>query len=127
MKDYTFKKVMVRFKNSLKVLVFMAGVLGMVCFLSNLLERRSAENKYAQFFDEQNDFDVLFLGTSHVVDAVYPLELWNDYGIVSYNFGGHGNQMATNYWVLVNAMDYTTPELVVVDCTCLSSNAKELS
>ena len=48
MKDYTFKKVMVRFKNSLKVLVFMAGVLGMVCFLSNLLERRSAENKYAQ-------------------------------------------------------------------------------
>lgn len=118
------KRVLNILKNVLKVMVFMAGVFGMVCLLSTLLERKSAHNKYAQFFNEKNDFDVLFLGTSHVVDAVYPLELWNDYGIVSYNFGGHGNQMPTNYWVLVNAMDYTTPELVVVDCTCLSSNAK---
>lgn len=124
MNEYMRKNVLCRLKNVFKVLVFMAGVIGMVCYLSTLLERKSANNKYAQFFDEENNFDVLFLGTSHVVDAVYPLELWNDYGIVSYNFGGHGNQMPTNYWVLVNAMDYTTPELVVVDCTCLSSNAK---
>ncbi len=118
------KRMFIRLKNIIKVLLFLVGVLIMVSSLSDLLERKNAINKYVQFFDEEDDFDVLFLGTSHVVDAVYPLELWNDYGIVSYNWGGHGNQMPTNYWVLVNALDYTTPELVVVDCTCLCSNAK---
>ena len=43
------------------------------------------------------------------------MELWKDYGIVSYNFGGHGNQMGTNYWVMRNALDYTTPKLMIID------------
>ena len=60
-----------------------------VCFLSyltDLMESKASEIKYADFFDQDEDFDVLFMGTSHAVLGVFPMELWNDYGIISYNF-----------------------------------------
>ena len=89
-----------------------------------LMERKASPEKYADFFSQTQDFDVLFLGSSHVINAVYPMELWKDYGIVSYNLGGHSNQIATTYWTMENALDYTHPKLVVIDCLAISSNRK---
>ena len=93
-------------------------------YLMNLMERKEGVVKYQPFFEQEANFDVLFLGTSHVINGVFPMELWNDYGIVSYNFGGHGNEIATSYWVMENALDYTTPKLIVVDCLELRRDAK---
>ncbi len=92
--------------------------------VNNLVERKDSVEKYAAFFEEENDFDVLFFGTSHVMNGIYPMELWEDYGIVSYNFGGNGNEIPTSYWLMLNALDYTDPEVVVLDCYFLSSNNK---
>lgn len=84
--------------------------------VSNLLAEKKSVVKNHDFLNEEENFDVLFLGTSHVINGVYPMELWNDYGIVSYNLAGHSTPMPSTYWVLMNALDYTTPKLVVVDC-----------
>ena len=97
---------------------------GQLFALNNLVQRKSSDFKYHPFFEEKQDFDVLFMGTSHVLSGICPMELWNDYGIVSYNMGGNGNEMATTYWVLKNALDYTTPKLVVIDCLKLGSDKK---
>lgn len=104
----------------LTVLLTVSGILG----LSDLLEAEASDYKYIPFFEEKNDFDVLFMGTSHVINAVFPMELWNDHGITSYNFGGHANEMATTYWCMMNALDYKTPKLVVIDCFLIDSDAK---
>ena len=85
-------------------------------FLTNLMERKASITKYQPFFEQEADFDVLFMGTSHMRLGVFPMELWNDYGIVSYNIGGDSNQIPTTYWVMENALEYTTPKLIVVDC-----------
>lgn len=98
-----------------------------VCFLfylTNLMERKSSVIKYTDFFEQEEDFDVLFLGTSHVINGVFPMELWDKYGIISYNFGGHSNELATTYWVMENALKYTNPQIVVIDCMQLSSSCK---
>ena len=60
-----------------------------VCLLGldRALRREDGARKYSAFYEETQPIDVYFLGTSHVMDAVYPMELWRDYGIVSYNFG----------------------------------------
>lgn len=84
--------------------------------LTNITESKSSLKKYKQFFQQEEDFDVLFLGSSKVINGILPMELWNDYGIVSYNLGGHANTLPTSYWVLRNALDYTTPKCVVFDC-----------
>lgn len=92
--------------------------------MSTLLERKSSDEKYADFWSQEEDFDVLFMGASHMLNAVFPMELWNDYGIVSYNFGGHSNQIPTTYWVMENALEYTTPKVVVIDCLAVEENKK---
>lgn len=100
---------------AIKTVVFL--LILALCFAKavSVLERKTAEIKYAPFFEQKEDYDVLFIGSSHVVNGFFPMELWKDYGIVSYNFGGHGNQMGTNYWVMMNALDYTTPKLMIID------------
>ncbi|MGN0438773.1 MAG: hypothetical protein ACI4F4_09645 [Lachnospiraceae bacterium] len=92
--------------------------------LTNVMERKSSDVKYADFFKQEEDFDVLFMGTSHVINGIFPMELWNSNGIVSYNLGGHSNMLATTYWTMENAFDYTTPKVVVIDCFTLSNNWK---
>ena len=95
-----------------------------LAYLTSLFERKSAYEKYEQFFEMNGDVDALLIGTSHVINGIFPLELWEDYGITSYNFGGHSNAMATNYWVMMNALDYSSPKMVVIDCHGLGENTK---
>ena len=91
---------------------------------ANLVERKESDTKNKAFLEQDKDFEVLFLGTSHMINGVYPMELWDDYGIVSYNLAGHDTPIATSYWVLQNALDYTTPKVVVIDCLAISNNTK---
>lgn len=93
-------------------------------YSTNLMERKSSDIKFSPFFEEKENYDVLFMGTSHVLNAVFPMELWNDYGIVSYNCGGHGNALATTYWIMENTLEYTAPQLMVIDCYGLSDITK---
>lgn len=91
---------------------------------SSLFERKDSKYKYAPFFEHADDIDVFFLGSSHAVNTEYPMELWKDYGITSYNLAGDGNALATTYWVFENALDHATPKVVFVDCFLLSNNDK---
>lgn len=113
-----------KIKPIISCIVTLCLTVSLLGYLTNLMERKSSDSKYADFFSQEEDFNVLFMGTSHVINAVYPMELWDDYGIISYNFGGHSNQMATTYWVMENALDYTKPDLVVIDCLSVSSSRK---
>lgn len=89
-----------------------------------LVERKDSMEKYQPFYDQKEPFDVLIIGTSHAINGIFPMDLWDDYGIVSYNFGGHDNQPATSYWVLQNALQYTKPKLVVLDVFGAASQGK---
>lgn len=71
---------------------------------------------YCTYFDSAEDYDVLYFGTSHVVYGISPLEIWNEYGITSYNWGSPYCSLPSTYWKLRNVLDYETPQLVVVDC-----------
>lgn len=96
----------------------------MLAALTRLMERKDSRQKYEDFFAQDKDFDVLFFGASDVVNGIFPMELWKDYGIVSYNMAGHSNELATSYWVMENALDYTTPKLAVIDCLRINRNVK---
>ena len=106
--------------------VFLTAVLLIAALygLSEAVKRKSSYTQYADFFDEKQDFDVLFFGTSHVLNAVYPMELWKDHGFISYNCGGQSNALATTYWAAQMALEYTTPSLVVIDCLGITGEAK---
>lgn len=72
---------------------------------------------YAGFYDiEKNTVDVLFLGSSHGVTSFLPQELYNQYGITSYNLGCEQQGMVTSYYWLREALRYQSPKAVVLEC-----------
>ncbi len=102
-----------------------------VCFLlfaallvgaTFLLQRKESYRKTHEFYTEKENIDVLFFGASHGMNGIYPMQLFEDYGIVSYNLCGPAHPMPTNYWVMRNALDYKKPQTVVIDCVFSSSS-----
>lgn len=91
-------------------LFFVVGI----CFLTQLTDLEYSKNE--EFMENSEAYDVLFFGNSHMVTGVYPMELWRDYGIASYNLAGYGNRIPVTYWVVKNALSTANPMLVVVDC-----------
>ncbi len=93
-----------------------------------VLERKDSHYKYADFLDlaKNDQIDVLFIGSSHVINAINPVVLFDKYGISSYNMGGHGSVMQATYWELREALQYTKPKCVVVDTFLLQKNYQYL-
>lgn len=87
-----------------------------ICFVTKLTDPGLGYAKNIDFMEDSTAYDVLFFGNSHMANTVFPLELWNDYGITSYNLAGFGSPMPATYWIVKNALDKSDPRLVVVDC-----------
>ena len=83
--------------------------------LSKVMENKESVGRLAAFFDEDKDIDVLLFGSSHVRHGIFPMELWRDYGIVSYNLASNGDTIPVAYWKLVMALEYKKPDIVVMD------------
>ena len=72
---------------------------------------------YAGFYDlEKDSVDVLFLGSSHGVTTFLPQEIYNRYGITSYNRSCEQQGMVTSYYWLKEALRYQSPKAVVLEC-----------
>ena len=114
-------------KNVLKAAVF-ALILCLCLFgLDRAMRREDGSDKYSAFFEEKEPIDVFLLGTSHMMDSVLPMELWRDHGVVSYNLANPAETLEATYWTLRLALEYKTPELVVVDVCYLGKAQSEVS
>ena len=109
--------------NRILSLIFTVTITVVVlCALTKIVERKEADSRFSDFYT--SDPDILFLGSSHMINGVFPPQLWSDYGIVSYNCGVHGDYLPSTYWVMMNMLDHSNPKLVVVDCYLVGSNRK---
>ena len=111
-------------RRAVAITLTVAVLLCALSVISKSVELKISAQKHEDFFNEKNDFDILFLGTSHMLNAVFPMELWNSYGMTSYNLGGHSTALATSYWIMELALDYTKPSLIVIDCLGLDGMTK---
>lgn len=114
--------------DQLKVLAFLAVLCVCVLGAMVLVRRNDSSYKYKPFFDQakKGNIDVLFMGSSHVINGLDPVMLYRDYGYTAYNMGGHGSVMQATYWELIEALDYCTPKWVVVDAYMLEKNYQYL-
>ncbi len=112
----------------LKTIVFLAIFAVCLSLVIVITERKESYIKNKAFFDEakKDHIDVLFLGSSHVINGINPAVLYENYGITSYNLGGHGSLLQESYWQLIRALDYCEPEYVVVDAYMLEKNYQYL-
>ena len=104
-------------KNWLRLLescAFLVLLLAVFAGVSRLVERKESSNQFGPFIKEPEQYDVLFFGDSRFVNAMFPMELWADYGIPGYNLSCYGSTMPICYWSMINALDYGKPEVVVI-------------
>lgn len=95
---------------------FFALLVAAIMLTTHVLEYKESTEKFGLFLEDPSQYDVLFLGNSHMADAAYPMELWKDYGITSYNLGNGGNTMAMTYWILMSAFELgADPTAIVLD------------
>ncbi len=113
-----------KLKYMFEVAITIAMTVGMLNIADRILEYKGAYYKYAPFYEEENNYDVLLFGTSHVLNGIFPMELWEKYGIVSYNMGGHNNSLAVDYWIMKNALKETTPKVVLIDTFGIENDVK---
>ncbi len=116
------KERITKLQKAAKALIFTAGFVCILFSLSRMMQYKAAVVRVEPFFEIEEPIDVMFFGTSHVINGVLPLELWEDYGISSYNFGNNGARIPLTYWMMENVFDYQQPKLVVVDCSYLYNN-----
>ena len=98
-------------KAVLWLLIFAAGLVGM----DRMMRRDDGKIRYDVFFEDQAGFDMLLLGNSHMLDGVYPIELWRDHGIVSFNVGNTGEPIGNTYWTLRLLMEHHKPQVALID------------
>ena len=87
------------------------------------------ENAYSATLkdEEDNSIDVIFLGSSQMIYGVQPMQLWNDYGIVSYNLATSATTIPMSYWAAKIALEKQNPKYIVLDVAFITTNDKILN
>ena len=102
-------------KTVLSIVLWLAALCVCLTLADRLTRRDDGARKYGPFFVEKQPIDVLFLGTSRVLDGVSPMELWRDCGVTSYNMGNSSEVLDVTEQVLRLALEHQTPKVAVID------------
>lgn len=116
---------MVHLKRALKVCATLAALALSLWFVNAALMRYATYNKYKTFMKSKTDYDVVFLGSSHVLNAVNPMQLWQDRGIAGYNLGYHSYMIPMDFWQVQIAKNYHKPKAAMIDIAWLWSSFKD--
>ena len=107
----------------LSAVIFLVILSFLLAPLQQLFVRKSLEgvwdmtNKVGGFYNEpEQEFDVMFFGSSHAYASVSPLRLWGNTGVKSYVFATQQQPVWATYAYLKEALKTQTPSLVVVEC-----------
>lgn len=102
-------------KNLIPSLCFVVILCVILSITASLFERKESTQRFTEFWDEPEEYDVWFMGNSHVTCSIQPMELWQQCGIRTYDLASPGSYMPQTYWTLMCALEYSQPELVVLD------------
>ena len=79
-----------------------------------ILTAKIQNNNIYSYYDEKNPIDVLFVGNSRIL-TISPIEIWNKYGIVSYNRGGSGQYFKQSYYLSKEFIKRNKAKLIIIN------------
>lgn|SRR5574344_226185 len=72
------------------------------------------------FYNEKkNSLDVMFIGDSNIYSDISPLEIYEKYGITSYDYAAPAISNMLTYYMFKEVIKYQTPKVVVMDVTSI--------
>lgn len=110
-------------KEFVKTSIFIILLLILFIYTSKVLENKEAAVRSGKFYAGMTNTNVIILGTSHSLYGLDP-EIMKKEGVDNvYNLSGYSQVIPTSYWVLVNALDYCSPSVVILDVYSVQNNA----
>lgn len=117
-----------KYKRIAKISCFVIILTMLFNIVNNVLIYKDNAYKVRSFYDMPKDScDVVFIGSSTMLTGVQPMELWNKYGIASYNLAQHGQSFPITYYMLRESIRYQHPKVVVIDVHTIYRNDKDFS
>ncbi|MCM1217683.1 MAG: SGNH/GDSL hydrolase family protein [Lachnospiraceae bacterium] len=101
-----------------KVLVSVLIIGSSLYFLQKLLLPKYANEivegaMIAEYYQEEKDHDVVFIGDCEVYENFSPQVLWDEFGINSYIRGSAQQLIWQSYYILEDTLRYETPKVVI--------------
>lgn len=118
---------MMKFRNSIKVIVtviiiltslFLLQRLLMPKYVSKVIEGRIIE----EYYREEMDHDVVFIGDCEVYENFSPKILWEEYGINSFIRGSAQQLIWQSYYLLEDTIRYEKPDVVIFNVLAMQYN-----
>lgn len=78
-----------------------------------------------EYYQQEKDFDVIFVGDCEVYENFSPIVLWEDYGINSYIRGSAEQYIWQSYYMLEDTLRYETPDVVIFNVQSLQFNESQ--
>lgn len=75
--------------------------------------------------EERNNIEVLIFGTSHPARGIFPMEMYESYGIKSYNLSTTIQPLEVTYYMLQEATKSQRPKVIVWDVSNLYINYED--
>ena len=108
-----------------RAVITAVALIAVMLGLSDVLRYKNYINETSEFLNfyklPQNTVDVLFLGTSHAREAFSPQQLYDDYGITSYNLASADQPPVLSYYWIKEALKTQHPKAVVFDVSMVLS------
>ena len=99
-----------------RTVVFLALAAVLFCWFSGVFRGKLNADLIRPYYDEpDNSLDVVFVGSSHIMCGIYPMELYERRGYTSYVFASSAQVMPQTYYQTVAALETQTPQLLVLD------------
>ena len=112
-------------------LIFISIFLTGLVELNNIFMRKSLAkpwdmgNKIGGYFNEKDDFDIFFLGTSHSYCSFNPLLIYENTGFKSYVLASQLQPFKATYYFLKEVIKRDKPKIIFVDIQALIFFIKE--
>ena len=96
------------------VIGFIAVIFGIIVLNRTFIQQNNVY-RYQAFNEEDTDYDVLFFGTSHIYCSIYPMQLWHDYGITSYDMSSPSSPFSVSFCNFRESIKTHKPKIAVFE------------
>ena len=108
-------------RNFIKTFIFLIIAGLVLTFLSSIFRpiwnTDDILNGYTK--EKRNSLDVLFVGDSDIYNGISPMEIYEKYGITSYDYASSAASNLLMYYMMLEALKTQTPKVVVMDETSI--------
>lgn len=116
-------------KNIVRISVLLFVIVSLLFFQRLVMPKYMSESPegamIAEYYSEEKNHDVIFIGDCEVYDSFVPAVLWENYGINSYVRGSAQQLIWQSYYILEETLRYETPDVVVFNVLALKYNAPQ--